>query len=76
MNVYRRKRLNAIVAKLSEVYSDLEEIVNEESEAFENIPENLQGSERYGRAEEIAYNLEEAFENLEEMINTLDECTN
>lgn len=53
MNAQKRKALKAAIKKLEaldklrqEVYEMLEEVRNEEIEAFENMPEGLQESER------------------------------
>jgi len=46
MNKIRRKKLQQILDQIEEMHSLLEEILEEEEEALDNIPENLQGSER------------------------------
>lgn len=67
MNNTRRKALQKIYADIEEVKSDLENIYDEEQEAFENIPENLEGSERYEAAENAVDNLDNAFSGLGEV---------
>ena len=52
MNNPRRKKLQAIIDQLEELKSSLEELQEEEEECRDNMPENLQGSERYERADE------------------------
>lgn len=52
MNKQRRKSLNKLIEKLEEVKSDLESLKDEEEEYRDNMPENLQGSERYEKAED------------------------
>lgn len=74
MNIKRRKILEEVSALLSEAYVKLEEVAQEENECFENIPENLQGSDRYERAEEIVGLLDDAYSNLEDVINAIDEA--
>lgn len=42
MNNARRKRICKIVDSLNELKSQIDELYEEEQEAFENIPESLQ----------------------------------
>ena len=66
MNDARRKVLTKALALISEGKSLVEEIMNDEREAFDNMPEGLQQGERGQAAEAAADALEEAFGNLEE----------
>lgn len=82
MNNPRRKRLNEIMSTLEDLksqletcMSDLEECRDEEQEYFDNIPENLQSSERYDRAETAAEALTEACDNLYTLIDSMDSIT-
>ena len=81
MNVLRRKNLSKIIDAIEELKSqledqstDLEELNDDEQTAFSNMPENLEGSERYERAETAANALEEALEALQEALDQLDTC--
>lgn len=47
MNNSRRKRISKIADALNELKGQIDELYEEEQEAFENIPESLQGTERY-----------------------------
>lgn len=58
MNKQRRKTLNEIYDKLAELKDLLEEVQQEEEEYRDNMPENLQSSERYEKAETACENLE------------------
>lgn len=69
MNNDRRKRLQKIVDQLAELGEQIEDILAEEQEAFENMPESLQTSERGTAAEEAISNLEMA--NLSEIVDYL-----
>lgn len=85
MNKQRREALDkahtklmTLVADLEEVMIDLENICEEEQEAFDNLPESLQGSERGERMSEIIETFEEADstmcdakDNLEEVLGEL-----
>ena len=90
MNNKRRKniaeiisQLNSLSEKVENILSDIEIVKDEEEECLENIPENLQESERYNQVEEAADNLNTAYDmcqdvfgNIEEIISTLEEATN
>lgn len=43
MNNARRKRLAKVIEQLNEINEELSCIRDEEQEAFDNIPENLEG---------------------------------
>ena len=72
MNRERRKALAAIRNQLYDLHDLLEEIQQEEEEYRDNIPENLQGSERYERADEACDNLFSAISSLEEAIEYIE----
>lgn len=50
MNKIRRKNLQSIIDQLEELKGSLEDLQSEEEEYRDNIPENMQGSERYEKA--------------------------
>ena len=56
--------------------SELECLKEEEEEYRDNMPENLQGSERYERADEACDSLDSAYSSLEEAIEYIDEAIN
>lgn len=67
MNNERRKQIDEALAKVAELRSsidtlveELEAIQNDEQEYQDNMPENLQGSEKYEKAQEAIDNLSEA----------------
>lgn len=69
MNRERRKKIDEVIEKanelqdmLQELQEVIEEIRDEEEEYLDNIPENLQGSERYEVAESSVENLDNAVE--------------
>lgn len=74
MNKPTRKQLQTIIDKLESLKWELEEISETEQEKLDNIPENLQGSERYERAEEICGYLEDALYSFEELIEHITEA--
>lgn len=74
MNKIRRKELAHIVAKLEtlealrlEIKEELEAVMDEEQEAFDNLPESLQESERGQQMQEYVDALESAVDDLEEI---------
>lgn len=74
MNNVRREKLEAISKKLSALVDDIDCINDEEQDYMDNMPENLQGSERYERSEEICDQLTEAMSLVEEAIDLIDEA--
>ena len=72
MNRTRRRSLQSIIDQLVELKGSLEDIQTEEEEYRDNIPENMQESERYERADEACDNLSDAVENLEEVISSIE----
>lgn len=72
MNNPRRKKLAKLQEQIEEIRMALEEILEEEQEAYDNMPENLQYSERGEKAEECISALEDAVSNLEEVVENID----
>jgi len=64
LNKERRKVLQDIADKAIDLAGELECVRDEECEYRDNIPENLQTSERYEKAESAIYSIEEAIEEL------------
>lgn len=71
MNKIRRKNLQTSIDRLEDIKADLEEITYEEEEYRDNIPENLQSSEKYERAYEACDNLNDAADTLNEVIDSI-----
>jgi len=71
MNKIRRKSLQAIIDQLEELKGSLEDLLAEEEEYRDNIPENMQESERYEKADEACGNLSDAVDDLEETISSI-----
>lgn len=74
MNNPRRQALNKIIDRIDALMCDLESLKDEEEEYRDNIPENLQGSERYETADEAVDNLESAYDALDEVISYIEEA--
>ncbi len=73
MNALRRKELNAIYNLITEARDRLEAVKDEE-EYMDNMPENLQGSERYERAEEVVGMLESTIDTLDLALDDIEEA--
>ena len=61
---------------IDRLMDDIEEVQNEEQEAYDNMPENLQESERGEAIQEAIDNLDSAWSSLEEAKDTLEEIIN
>ena len=57
MNTPRRKNLQKVIDMLEALKSDIETARDEEEEYRDNMPENLQNSERYEKADNACDNL-------------------
>ena len=80
MNNQRRKTISSLLAKVDEIKTtlelireDLDNVWDEEQEALDCIPENLQGSERHEKTEEAVGNLEDAVYGLDDIIGNLED---
>ena len=70
MNKARRIQIKKAVQRIEELVQD---ILNEEENAYDNMPESLQNSENGMRSVEAQEGLEAAIEALEEAISCLEE---
>lgn len=73
MNKQRRKWLQDIIDALENQKQEIESLTMEEQEAFDNMPESLQDSERGQTMYENIDNLESATSDLEDVIMNLQE---
>lgn len=85
MNKQRRKQLAEAIEKLEQAIALLEEaqeivetVADEEQEAYDNMPESLQGTERgemtldnVSTMEEVRYNIESYIDEINEQIDSL-----
>lgn len=76
MNAARRKATKEIFDQLSELKERIELLEEEETEAFDNLPENMQEGERgqqmednIGDYQSAVSSVEDAMENLETLFN-------
>jgi len=71
MNKQRREQIKKVAQKLDEIKDELNMIYGDEQDYYDNMPENLQGSERGMAAEEAIETLEEAVNSIDEVMETL-----
>lgn len=72
MNKARRKALDEVISKIEEAKELLENLQAEEEEYWDNMPENLQGSERYEAADAAVDNMSSAVDALDEAISSIE----
>ncbi len=73
MNNARRKRLQSVIGRLSECSEELESIKDDEDEARENVPENLQAGDAYAASESAGDAMADAISDIESAINHIEE---
>ena len=71
MNNARRKNLESIHNKIEKIIEGIGEYKQEEEDYKDNMPENLQGSEKREKAESACDELDECIERLEEAISNI-----
>lgn len=71
MNKDRRNRISALVSELEDIAARIAELADEEQEAFDNMPESLQQSERGQQSEEAAGILNDARDAAEDLVSNL-----
>ena len=74
MNNTRRKAIKAIMDKLQDLMDDIEAIKDEEQEAYDNLPESIQNSERGEAMDSAIYNLDDAAESVQLVLDALEEA--
>lgn len=74
MNAQRRKALKAVITKLEdmdslrqEIKEELEDVMDEEQESFDNMPEGLQESDRGQQMQEYISTIEGVIDDLSNM---------
>jgi len=76
LNKSRRERLNAALVKLQQVEQSIDRIKDEEQDCMDNMPENLQSSDRYRAMENAVDHLEDAIESIQEAAGYVDLAIN
>lgn len=70
MNKSRRDRITKVISALEELSNEIDEILQEEQDAYDNMPEGVQNGERGDKAQEAISNLESA--SLTDIISSLE----
>lgn len=73
MNNKRRKALAQLITQLEECTSYLQGILDEEQDAFDNIPESLQDSDKGNRIEDAIDTMQNACDQISEATDSLKE---
>lgn len=73
MNKVRRKQLSKWLEDIEAIKNELESICSDEQDYFDNMPENLQGSQRGCDSEEAIEQMEEAISSIDEAISIIEE---
>lgn len=73
MNQRRRKTLKQALELLDQAYGLIESVKCEEEEAYDNLPEGLQESEKGEALYENVEQLEELMENVETVVEEITE---
>lgn len=71
MNKQRRQEIQNIINSIEAIRPDIESVLNDEREYRDNMPENLQSSEKYDIADAAVDNLESATEAIESLVEYL-----
>lgn len=76
MNKERRKRLDEVINQLEELQAEVASIGEEEREAYDNLPESIQYSERGEQMSENADDLDGLDGDFESLLDTLRDIQN
>ena len=73
MNKQRKQKIRDVRKEIENCKDNLQKILDEEQDYFDNMPENLQGSMRGSDAEDAIDTMESCIEDLENIIKELTE---
>ncbi len=73
MNNRRRKRLQDAASWISNAGEIVQEVLFDESNALDNYPENLQGTDVYEAMEQSVDQLGDVYDQIQEILGTIDE---
>jgi predicted nucleic acid-binding Zn-ribbon protein len=74
MNDTRRKAIRTIKEALEDLRGKIEGIQSEEQDAFDNMPESLQQSDRGQSSETAIEALQSAYDAIDEAVSALDDA--
>lgn len=73
MNKIRRNQIQQTIQQIEEIRDALQDILNDEYEAYDNMPDGLKYSERGEASEEAQASMESAIDSLGEATSYLEE---
>lgn len=73
MNKKRRSKLEMLYGQICDIVDRLRDILTEERDAFDNIPENLQDSELASSMDEAIDSIESACDSLNDALGSIRE---
>ena len=73
MNNQRRIKLREVNIYINSILNMIESVRDDEESAFDNMPENLQGSNRAFEMEENIDYLDDAIDYLNDAVNSIEE---
>lgn len=76
MNKDKRRTLSSIQSRIDEIKQEVNLVLSQEQSCLDNMPESLEGTERYERFENSVENLEDTIESLKDAIKFIDEAMN
>lgn len=74
MNNDRRTRLGEVRDSLDDIITQIEELKDEEQEAYDNLPEGLQQTERGDKMQTAIETMEEAISAIGDVQQTIEEA--
>ena len=74
MNANRRKQIQLITDELTNLMSQIETLKDEEQEAYDNMPEGIQHSDRGEKTQNAIDQIENAGQSITEAIDALNEA--
>ena len=73
MNKQRKQKIRDVRKEIESCKENLQKVLDEEQDYFDNMPENLQGSMRGSDSEDAIDTMENCIEDLENIIKELTE---
>ena len=73
MNNKRREKLSNAVKQIESGLSIVSDVLDEEADCLANMPENLEGSDRYAQLEDNVDVLESAYSDISDAKNSLED---
>lgn len=73
MNKYRRSILKSVIERLETAIQKIESVKEDEQEAYDNLPDNLNDTDRANDMYENVDDMEDAVSSLQDIIDQLQE---